>query len=122
MVQPTAKIGIGSVEVHRAVGARGRRAHRDERADLEPTLTGVAVDREIVVVEQRVAIVATPTIEEVTVPGLVDLPRIGRGGPVRDATGPDDGDALGYRVGGPPQRLAERPRPGEAGSAADPGS
>ena len=44
---------------------------------------------------QCVAVIAAPAVEEVAVPGLVDLPRVGRRRPVGDAAGADDADALG---------------------------
>src|SRR6187200_2167056 len=50
-----------------------RRGDGDEGADLEAALAGVAVSRRVGVVEQRLAVVARPAVEEVAVPGLVDL-------------------------------------------------
>src|SRR5205807_3749572 len=91
-----------SCDVHRGDGAadgkdRNRRvvlqvpaaARRgcdaDEGANLEAALTGVAIGVGIRIRQKRPLVIAHPAIEQLPIPGFVDLSRVGRRGPMRPA-------------------------------------
>ncbi len=92
----------------RAPAARGSR-HREKGADLEAALSRIAVGRLVRIGEQPGAVVAAPAVHELGVPGFVDLARIRRGRPVRDAAGAHERNALRHLVAGLAQRFAEGP-------------
>src|SRR4029077_8124009 len=67
------KDGNRRVVLQMATAAR-RRGNADEGANLETTLTGVAIRVEIRVRQERRLVVAHPAIAQLPIPALVDLP------------------------------------------------
>ena len=69
----------------------------DEGANLQSALPCIAPGFLVLVCEQRLTVIAEEALQELPVPGLVDLSRVRRGWPVRNATRCDDCEALGRR-------------------------
>src|SRR5690348_1172642 len=85
----------GRVEPQLAGMTLRRAGQRDEGADLQSTLPGLAPGFVVLVSEQLFAPIGEKFLEEGPIPRLVDLSRVGRCRPVGDATGTDHGNALG---------------------------
>src|SRR6185295_9540689 len=79
----------------------------DEGANLQAALPCIAPRLLVLVCEERLTVIAEEALQELPVPGLVDLSGVRRGWPVRDATRCDDREALGCPVAGAPQRTPE---------------
>src|SRR3569833_3679284 len=84
-----------------------RAGQRDESADLQPTLPGLAPGLIVLVSDQLVAPIGEKFLEKGAVPRLVDLSRIGRCRPVRNPAGAYNRDALGASGTSTLQRTAK---------------
>src|SRR5688572_25991366 len=67
----------------------------DEGADLEAPLAGIAIGLLIGIRQHGLLVVARPAVQEFPVPCLVDLARVRRRRPMRNAAGAHQGDPLG---------------------------
>src|SRR6478752_10759478 len=87
------------VVLYVAAAAR-RRRNADEGTDLEAALAGFPIGIEVGVRQQGLLVVARPALQQLPVPGFIDLSRVGRRRPVWNAAGADHRDALRHAVSG----------------------
>ena len=85
----------------------GGARHRNEGANLESALPAVTPGRRIRITGQRRPVVGGPAVQELPVPGFVDLAGIRGRRPVGNAARSHQGDAFINSVASRPQRPAE---------------